>query len=479
MASSSKNQDKFQISNVPVVLEWQEEPQHGDDDDAYRHLGHTLPVTLDAKLDLANATASLKLRILLSLKGAAKRVPLYLFIDPPSIVSASASASASTPTAPLRPPVLDTLTRKHASSTPLSLTFTLTHPPSLIAPTPTPPTPLTGPSAAVLASLRAACRRTALTLHAPRDRVPAAYVAALSAHAKPGALSGVPRERASLYGGRGGSAVDWAAASSEDGWGERGDESPPSYDELGVLPEVEPVGTSVSGARAERAERARRKRAGTSPESADRCTPPRKKRAAAAAGEGGGGRKALAAPVVDGEKVAALLEVAGDGWNRGVDERVAMLSEQLEALRKVVGGGGRVVGAAAAAGDDASKVAAAPADTGDVCTRLARLEAEMAAVRADVAAANTRWEELAEQLREQAKEDMEKVRWSIVEDMEHLLARSRDEVVDEAECRMEDRFLSAKEELREAVEEECENAEGRIKELLSNGAAGVYFEFPK
>ncbi|KAL1615321.1 hypothetical protein SLS54_009102 [Diplodia seriata] len=233
---------------------------------------------------------------------------------------------------------------------------------------------------------------------------------------------------------------------------------------------------------------------GSSPSDCEGDRRPRKKM--------GGGRTQMA-----GDTKTVTLEIAGYEWSRGVDERVALLSGQLEALKKIiVGGGASAVATAAAAAatpstaseDDAPEVAAAaaaanpPSDAAadDVCTRLARLESEMAAVRADVAAANTRWEELAEQLREQRKEDLEQLReqgkqdleamrWSIMEDMENLLARSRDEVVDEAECRMEDRFMTAKEELREAVEEECENAEERIKELLSSGAAGVYFEFPK
>ncbi|KAL1649432.1 hypothetical protein SLS58_001487 [Diplodia intermedia] len=416
---------KFQVSNVPVVLEWQD---NEDDDDEHRHhLGHTLPLTLDAKLDTTNATASFKLRIVLSLKGAAKRVPLYLFIPPDAIASVTSS-----PTAPS--PITATLlnTRKRpttttSASTPTSithLTFTLTTPPLLIGPSPSPPAPQTGPSARALQALRTLVlcpcpTALSLSLHFRRPGIPDAFVAAIVASA-----------------------------------------------------------------------------GGSSPSDCEGDRRPRKKVS--------GGRTQMA-----GDTKTVTLEIAGYEWSRGVDERVALLSGQLEALKKVIVGGGAsavaTADAAAAAAtpstaseDDASEVAAAaaaakpPSDTAadDVCTRLARLESEMAAVRADVAAANTRWEELAEQLREQRKEDLEQLReqgkqdlenmrWSIMEDMEDLLAQSRGEVVDEAECRMEDRFVTAKEELREAVEEECENAEERIKELLSSGAAGVYFEFPK
>ncbi|KKY16238.1 hypothetical protein UCDDS831_g07176 [Diplodia seriata] len=404
---------KFQVSNVPVVLEWQD--NEDDDDDEHRHhLGHTLPLTLDAKLDTTNATASFKLRIVLSLKGAAKRVPLYLFIPPDAIASVTAS-----PTPPS--PITSTLLKRPTTTEEITrLTFTLTSPPLLIGPSSTPPVPQTGPSARALAALRSLVRYCpALSLHFRRPAFSDAFVETIVANA-----------------------------------------------------------------------------GGSSPSDCEGDRRPRKKM--------GGGRTQMA-----GDTKTVTLEIAGYEWSRGVDERVALLSGQLEALKKIIVGAGAsavaTADAAAAAAtpstaleDDASKVAAAaaaanlPSDTAadDVCTRLARLESEMAAVRADVAAANTRWEELAEQLREQRKEDLEQLReqgkqdleamrWSIMEDMESLLARSRDEVVDEAECRMEDRFVTTKEELREAVEEECENAEERIKELLSSGAAGVYFEFPK
>ncbi|EOD50708.1 hypothetical protein GTA08_BOTSDO10517 [Neofusicoccum parvum] len=91
--------------------------------------------------------------------------------------------------------------------------------------------------------------------------------------------------------------------------------------------------------------------------------------------------------------------------------------------------------------------------------------------------ANSRWKEVAEQLRDQPS--LEDLRIEIMEDVEERLAQTRGEITEDLELKVDERFLTTKEELRETVEEELELVEERIKEDLSSGRAEFYVEFPR
>lgn len=188
---------------------------------------------------------------------------------------------------------------------------------------------------------------------------------------------------------------------------------------------------------------------GSSPQ---RDEPPRKK-----------AEKSTTAPssaLVETTARSRSVEDRGRGWNKGVGERIAVLADQLEVLKRAVGAAN----------------AEPPAPSEDISARLAKLEDEMASLRAEVAVANSRLLEIAEQL---SDETLANLRYEIMADVETRLAETKDDVIEETEDKIEERFLTVKEDLREAVEEEVENAEERIKEQLSSGMTAVYFEFPR
>lgn len=416
----SPPKDKFQVSNVPVVLEWD------DCDGDVKYLGHRSAVTLDIRLDVPRHTASFKLRTIVSLKSSAQRVPLYLFIQPDRV------ASLAEDDGPIQQPVKDGLiqTRKCAATTEiLRLRFSLEHGAlSAVGPAEagSPPLPKTGPSARILDGLRSIRQATGLSIYLPHSSISPNFLDALCANAKGGKLQPVHGEAETLYSGQGGREMEWPA----DADAIRG-ESPPSYDELGPSPPPPRKRTQIDRASLDREERPRKK----ANDSTDRTSPA-------------------------GRAYSQKLEQSGHEWSVGVDQRMTLLSEQLEALKKAVG-----------------IAAAEPAPSESISASLARLESEMKALRSEVAEANSRWKEVAEQLREQPS--LEDLRIEIMEDVEERLAQTRGEITEDFELKVDERFLTTKEELRETVEEELELVEERIKEDLSSGRAEFYVEFPR
>lgn len=419
---------KFHLSNVPVVAEWE------DRNGGARYLGHGSTLTLDVRLDVSSQTATFKLCSIASLKSSEKRVPLYLFIQPDRITSLVEDDGL------VQQPVKDGLIQTRKCATPadiLRLRFSLTRGALLSHGPPgagSPPQPKTSPSARILDALRSLCQATALILSLPRNNVPPAFVDALCANAKDGRLKLVPGEVESLYSGQGGRPLEWVDDGDTDPLG-RG-ESPPSYDELGPPP---PPPSS-------------RKRLRSARSSPQRDEPSRKKAEKSTTGP--------SSALVETTARSQPVEDRGRGWNKGVGERIAVLADQLEALKRAVGAAN----------------AEPPAPSEDVSTRLAKLEDETASLRAEVAVANSRLLEIAEQL---SDETLANLRYEIMEDVETRLAETKDDVIEETEDKIEERFLTVKEDLREAVEEEVENAEERIKEQLSSGMTAVYFEFPR
>lgn len=416
----SPPKDKFQVSNVPVVLKWD------DCDGDVKYLGHRSAVTLDIRLDVPRHTASFKLRTIASLKSLAQRVPLYLFIQPDRV------ASLAEDDGPIQQPVKDGLiqTRKCAAITEiLRLRFSLEHGAlSAVGPAEagSPPVPKTGPSARILDGLRSIRQATGLSIYLPHSSISPNFLDALCANAKGGKLQPVHGEAETLYSGQGGREMEWPA----DADAVRG-ESPPSYDELGPSPPPPRKRTQSDRASLDREERPRKKAS----DSTDRTSPA-------------------------GRAYSQKLEQSGHEWSSGVDQRMSLLSEQLEALKKAVG-----------------ITAAELAPSESISASLARLESEMKALRSEVAEANSRWKEVAEQLRDQPS--LEDLRIEIMEDVEERLAQTRGEITEDLELKVDERFLTTKEELRETVEEELELVEERIKEDLSSGRAEFYVEFPR
>lgn len=418
---TSPPRDKFHLSNVTVVAEWK------DANREVRFLGQRTALTLDARLDVASHTASFKLRSIASLKSSNDRVPLYLFIQPDRITALAEDDG------PPQQPVKDGLIHAgkcRSTADILRLRFTLAEGALLdVGPADagSPPQPRTSPSARILDALRSLRRATILTLSLPRKNIKPSFLEALCTHANGAQLKPLQGEVASLYSGKGGKPLEWIDDDLDnfDPLG-RG-ESPPSYDELGPSPPCQPARKRLQSAR-------------SSPE---RDEPPHKRRERSAAGD-----------------PPSVGFVAQD-WSRGIDERILALTDQLETLKKAV-----------SAMNGEPRV---PAQT--VSTRLAKLEGEMAALRAEVAVANTKLQEISDKLCEQT--DLDDLRHDIMEDVEARLAETRDEIVEETELKIEERMITAKEDLRETVEEEVENAEARIKDRLENGTVGVYFEFQR
>lgn len=427
---------KFHAPSVPVVAEW--DARDGD----AQYLGHPAAATLDVRLDVPRRTASFKLRAIASLKPFDKRVSVYLFIRPERVISLTDVHG------PVKQPVKDGLIRTRKCPTPasiLSLRFAL-EADALMAVGPpdasTPPLPKTGPSARILDSLRSARGATTLTLHIARSSLTTDFFDALDIYLNERRLRQAPGEVESLYNGKGGKEMQWPADAADATRGE----SPPSYDELGPPPP--PARKRLQSARA----------------SPDREERPRKK----ANNEAEKANSDVEKAINDVEKApgsestqSQLVQSAGREWSSGVDQRMTLLSDQLDALKKALG-----------AAPDAE-----PVPTESLSTRLARLEGHMQALRDEVAEANTRWQEVAERLRDQA--DLDELRNQIWDDVDQRLAEEREELSEETEYRIDERLIATQDDLRKMVQEELETVEERVKEDLSKGAATVFFEFPE
>lgn len=227
---SSSRDGNLQITNVPVVVTWNNPADH---DGLLQYLSHSTHdhVTFSFHSDVDARTAFFQLRANVALKNRRDRTNVLLSVPPENIRALALVEDAGG---------MEVATSRLATST-RCLRFEMREPPSLIVPQGD-ITPKQKASRIVLDSLRVLAGQSVFSVHLPSSRAASAHLLALCTQVTSGNLRSTEKfsDIASLYGGKGGRVLEGDALKAASGLpppnglsampGDQGD-SPPSYDE--------------------------------------------------------------------------------------------------------------------------------------------------------------------------------------------------------------------------------------------------------
>lgn len=203
--------ESFSVS-APVIAEWH--------DSQVQYLGsRSHQLDLEAQIDGHEREASLRLRVLLALKGFPNQKYVYLLVYPEHVLSIRLHGND------IPEPVRDAFIRNKSCTSAdgiVGLHFSLKQPAAVVGPSDTNVQPKTSSSGNVLDSLHSLARATVFAFYVPSRSIPDNQLRALC-DLSDGTFRLFSGKFKSLYGGKGATVI-----------GQHGidDESPPSYDEL-------------------------------------------------------------------------------------------------------------------------------------------------------------------------------------------------------------------------------------------------------
>lgn len=237
IALSKFDSHGIDVSGAPAVVSWIE--KEGDGNSTLQHLSHSTHdhLTLQLHRDASLNTAFFQLKANVALKSRRDRTNVFFSIQPERIRTVALIEHDESQNAAVN---------KLGTGT-CRLQFALDKSPSLIVPQGD-LTPKHKNSRLVLDSLQALLRQTSFSVDLPSSTVSKARLVSLCESVSSGNLRSTPRftDVASLYGGKGGRVIEHesqaavASGSARRAAGPK-EESPPSYDELGMSSPLRPV----------------------------------------------------------------------------------------------------------------------------------------------------------------------------------------------------------------------------------------------